>query len=184
MKKKKLKSRIAAGNRRYFSIVMLIKTKLVSRTTKFTQYKTLIRPDVTYCGETLSNKSINLLDRVEGVILRRILGSVCENGNWQRRKNGELFVLYKECSISSCTSIQRLKVIGHVMRMSEERVPHKLYSYVPDGVRQLGSPKGRWRNAVRRDLRQLRIPVTLTEDRERWLVAVEQAKGSSMRLLC
>ncbi|XP_066903488.1 uncharacterized protein [Halyomorpha halys] len=87
-----VKSRIAAGNRAYFSIVKLIKSRLVIRTTKFTLYKTLISPVVTYGGETwtLSNKSINLLDRLEGAILRRILGPVCENGNWRRRKNSEL----------------------------------------------------------------------------------------------
>ncbi|XP_066903602.1 uncharacterized protein [Halyomorpha halys] len=180
-----VKSRIAAGNRA-FSTVRLIKSKIVSRNTKFTLYKTLIRPVATYGGETwtLSNKSINLQDRFERVILRRILGLVCENGNWPRRKNIELFGLYKEWNISWYIRIQRLKWLGHVMRMREERVAHKLYRYVPDVVRQRGRPKGRWRDAVRRDLRQLRIPVTLTEDRERWLAAVEQAKGSFMRLLC
>ncbi|XP_066908582.1 uncharacterized protein [Halyomorpha halys] len=71
-----VKSRISAANRAYFSIVRLIKSRLVSRTTNFTLYKTLIRPVVTYGGETwtLSNKSINLLDRFERVILRRVLG--------------------------------------------------------------------------------------------------------------
>ncbi|XP_066901723.1 uncharacterized protein [Halyomorpha halys] len=80
-KEEEVKSRIAAGNGAYFSIVRLIKTKLVSRTTKFTLYKTLIRPIVSYDEETwtLSNKSINLLDRFERVIQRRILGPVCEN---------------------------------------------------------------------------------------------------------
>ncbi|XP_066907236.1 uncharacterized protein [Halyomorpha halys] len=89
------KSRIATGNRAYFSIVRQIKSKLVSRTTKFTLYKTLIRPVVTYGGETwtLSNRSINLLDRFERVILRRILGPVCENGNWRRRKKEPFWVL-------------------------------------------------------------------------------------------
>ncbi|XP_066904340.1 uncharacterized protein [Halyomorpha halys] len=151
-----VKSRIAAANRAYLSIVRLIKSRLVSRTTKFTLYKTLIRPVVTYGGKswTLSNKSINLLDRFERVILRRILGAVCQNGNWRRRKNGELFGLYKEC-ISAYIRIQRLKWLGHVMRMSEERVAHKLYSYVPDGVRQRVRPKGRWRDAVSRDLRKI-----------------------------
>ncbi|XP_066903471.1 uncharacterized protein [Halyomorpha halys] len=181
-----VRSRIYAGNRAYFSIIRLIKSKLVSRTTKFTLYKTLIRPIVTYGGGTwtLSNKNINLLDRFERVNLRKILRPVCENGNWRRRKNGELFGLYKECSISSYIRIKRLKWFGHVMRMSEERVAHKLYSYVPDGVRHCGRPKGRWRDAVRWDLQQLRIPVTLSEDRKSWLAAVEQAKGSFMRLLC
>ncbi|XP_066905643.1 uncharacterized protein [Halyomorpha halys] len=146
-----VKTKIAAGNRAYFFIVRLIKSRLTG---------------------------------LKRVILRRILGPVCENGNWRRRKNGDLFGLYKECSISAYIRIQRLKWLGHVMRMSEERVAHKLYSYVPDGVRQRGRPKGRWRDALRRDQRQMRIPVTLTEDRERWLAAVEQAKGSLLGLLC
>ncbi|XP_066903920.1 uncharacterized protein [Halyomorpha halys] len=154
-----VRSRIAAGNRAYFSIV----SKLVSRSTMFTLYETLIRPVVTYGGETwtLSNKRINLLDRFERVILRdRMREWYC-----RRRKNGELFGLYKECSISSYIRIQRLKWLGHVLKISEERVADKLYSYVPDGVRQRDRPKGRWKDDVRRDLRQLRIPVTFTEDR-------------------
>ncbi|XP_066903340.1 uncharacterized protein [Halyomorpha halys] len=75
-----VKSRIVAINRTYFSIVRLIKSR-VSSTTKITLYKTLIRPVVTYGGETwtLSNKSIILADRFERVILRRILRPVCEN---------------------------------------------------------------------------------------------------------
>ncbi|XP_066906415.1 uncharacterized protein [Halyomorpha halys] len=155
------------------------------RATKFTLYKTIIRPDFAHCRETwtLSNKSIDLLDRFERVILKRILEPVCENGNWRKRKNGKLFGLYQECSMSSSIRIQSLKWLDHVMRVSKERVTHIQDSYVPDGVRQRGRPKGRWRDAVRRDLRKLRIPVTLTEDIERWLAAVEEAKGSIMRLL-
>ncbi|XP_066901741.1 uncharacterized protein [Halyomorpha halys] len=129
----------------------------------------LIRPVVAYGGETwtLSNKSINLLDGFERGIPRRILGPVWENGNWRRRKNSKLFGRYKECSIFSYIRIQRLKWLGHIIRISEERVAHKLYSYVTDGVWQRDRPKDRWRDAVRRDLRQLRISVTLTEERKR-----------------
>lgn len=50
-------------------------------------------------------------------------------------KNSELFLLYKEISISSYIKIQRLKWLGHVMRISTERVASKVYVNIPDGVR-------------------------------------------------
>nr|XP_024219715.1 uncharacterized protein LOC112211741 [Halyomorpha halys] len=146
--------------------------------------KTLIRPIVTYGGETwtLCNDSINQLDRFERVIQRRIIGPVCENGNWRKRKNGELFGFYKECGFSSFIRIQRLKWLGHVMRISEKKVAHKLYINVPDGVCRRGRPKGRWRDGVEQDLKQLRIPVALTEDSEKegwWLLSSPRTASSA-----
>ena len=43
-----IKARIMAGNRSYYSVLPLLKSKVVSRTTKISMYKTIIRPVVLY----------------------------------------------------------------------------------------------------------------------------------------
>jgi len=46
-----IKTRIMAGNRSYYSVLPLLRTKAVSRTTKIRLYKTIIRPVVLYGSE-------------------------------------------------------------------------------------------------------------------------------------
>ena len=46
-----IKARIMAGNRSYYSVLPLLRSKAVSRTTKIIMYKTIIRPVVLYGSE-------------------------------------------------------------------------------------------------------------------------------------
>ena len=43
-----IKARIMAGNRSYYSVLLLLRSKAVSRTTKIRMHKTIIRPVVLY----------------------------------------------------------------------------------------------------------------------------------------
>jgi hypothetical protein len=43
-----IKIRIVAGNRCYFSLIKLLKPRVVARNTKVRMYRTIIRPLVTY----------------------------------------------------------------------------------------------------------------------------------------
>jgi hypothetical protein len=47
--------------------------------------------------------------------------------------------------------------LGHVERMSEDRVIKKLYMSRPEGRRSVGRPKMRWLDDVEEDLRKMRI---------------------------
>jgi hypothetical protein len=47
-----IQSRIAAGNRAYHAIKKLLTNKLLSKNSKMSVYKTIIRPVVTYGSET------------------------------------------------------------------------------------------------------------------------------------
>jgi hypothetical protein len=47
-----IKIRISAGNRCYFSLIKLLKSRAVARNTKVRIYRTIIRPVVTYVSET------------------------------------------------------------------------------------------------------------------------------------
>ena len=79
---KEIQRRILAGNRTYFAAISLFRSRLLSRATKITLYKTLIRPVVSYGAEawTLMKKEEQALLIFERKIFRRIYGPKYENG--------------------------------------------------------------------------------------------------------
>jgi len=70
----------------------VLKSRLLSRATKFPLYKALIRPVVTYGAETwtTTKKEEEALLIFERKIFRRIYGPKNENGEWKSRTNLEL----------------------------------------------------------------------------------------------
>jgi hypothetical protein len=59
-------------------------------------------------------------------VLRKIYGPVYDNGIWRIRTNKELMALYQELDIVAEIKKARLRWLGHVERMSEDRVIKKL----------------------------------------------------------
>jgi len=82
---------------------------------------------------------------------------VYDNGIWRIRTNKELMALYQELDIVAEIKKARLRWLGHVERMSEDRVIKKLYMSKPEGRRSVGRPKMRWLDDVEEDLRKMRI---------------------------
>jgi len=71
-----------------------------------------------------------------------------------------------------------LRWLGHVERMSEERVVKKLYQTTAEGSRSVGRPRLRWMDDVRKDLRRmgvtnLRISAHRRND---WKMVVKEAQ--------
>jgi hypothetical protein len=65
--------------------------------------------------------------------------------------------LYQELDIVTEIKKARLRWLGHVERMSEDRVIRKLYMSKPEKRRSVGRPKMRWLDDVEEDLRMMRI---------------------------
>ncbi|CAG9840105.1 unnamed protein product, partial [Diabrotica balteata] len=86
-KEKELEARIAEGNKKFGSLRALLNSKFVSRQGKLRIYKTVIRPTVTYAGETwtLNKKEEDTLETRERKILRRIFGGRKREDSWERR---------------------------------------------------------------------------------------------------
>jgi len=53
--------------------------------------------------------------------------------------------------------VQRIRWIGHIIRMDEERTMKRITVWRPDAVRRIGRPKLRWENDVREDLGEMKI---------------------------
>ena len=64
--KEEIRERIAATNRAYFALSKILRTRVVTQSTKFRLYKTLIRPVVPYGGESwiLNRSAVELLGRL------------------------------------------------------------------------------------------------------------------------
>jgi len=52
---------------------------------------------------------------------------------------------------------QRIRWIGHIVRMDEERMMKRITVWRPDAVRRIGRLKLKWENDVREDLGKMKI---------------------------
>ena len=96
-----------AGNRGYYSVLPLLRSKAVSRKTKIGMYKTIIRPVLLYGSEIWclkANDEINFCIW-ERKVLRKIFGPIYVAGYWRSRTNEEVRQLYGELDI--VTEIKR-----------------------------------------------------------------------------
>jgi len=50
-----------------------------------------------------------------------------------------------------------ISLFGYLHRISEERIVKKVYKWKPMLTRPLGSPKNRWEDDIRNDLKKLKI---------------------------
>ena len=93
------------ANRCYYGLSKQLKSKANSRQTKLTLYKTLILL-VLLCE-------------------RKIYGPICVDGEYRRRMNHELYQLFSDIDIVRRIELQRLRWLGHVVRMEEDATAQK-----------------------------------------------------------
>ena len=126
----------------------------------------------------MTNREEQILLTFERKILRTIFGPVLDQNRWRRRFNHELMELYREPDIGRFIKINRLRWLGHVQRMDENRIPKKLLKTKPEGKRSAGMPKVRWMDAASANLRTLGVSSleTLAADRSGWRNMLEKAK--------
>jgi len=73
---------------------------------------------------------------------------------------------------------KRLSWLGHVERMSNERVAKTICKWKPYATRLKGRPRVRWEDDVRNDLRKMGVTnwKQRTQERKQWKEIIEQAK--------
>jgi hypothetical protein len=77
----------------------------------------------------------------ERKVLKKIFGPICVAGYWRSRTNEEVRQLYGELDIVTEIKKGRFRWLGHVERMSVERVVKRLYQNTPEGSRSVGRPR-------------------------------------------
>jgi hypothetical protein len=97
----------------------------------------------------------------ENRVLRRIFGPKRDEvtGEWRKLHNEELHDLYSPPNIVRVIKSRRMRWVGHVARMGEERCVYRVLVGKPEGKRTLGRPKRRWEDNIRMDLQEVRFGV-------------------------
>jgi hypothetical protein len=80
-----------------------------------------------------------------------------EDGGWRRKTNGELTALYKDSNIVQYIKAQRIRCLGHVGKMPDQRYAKKTLLEVERGKKKRVIPKKKWLEAVTTDLRKLGV---------------------------
>ena len=133
----------------------LFRSKLLSRNVKLRLYKTLIRPVLSYGCEVWKLKANQLqqIEVFERKILRKIFGPVqVDIGEYRSRYNHELNDLINGHNIRRFVKAQRIKWLGHIIRMPETSTVRRVLEAKPGGKRRRGRPRRRWLDAVEEDL--------------------------------
>jgi hypothetical protein len=93
----------------------------------------------------------------ENRVLRRIFGPKRDEvtGFLRKLHNEELHNLYSSPSTSIISMIKprRMRWEGHVACMGEERDAYRIFVGKPEGKRPLGTPRHRWEDNMKMDLR-------------------------------
>ena len=74
---------------------------------------------------------------------------------WRKLHNEELSGLYSLPNVVRVVKSRRIRWTGHVARMGEGRVVHKVLVGKPEGKRPLGRPRRRWQDNIKMDLQEL-----------------------------
>jgi hypothetical protein len=149
-----------------------LSSRLISKKLKPKIYKTAILPVVLYGCEILS-LTLREEHRLR-VSENRVLtfGSKRDkDGSWRKLHNDELHSLYSLRDIVRVIKSRRMRWAGHVARMVERRDIFRVLVRRPKGKRPLGSPRRRWEDNIKMDLREIGIDganwIRLAQDRVR-----------------
>jgi hypothetical protein len=152
---KEIKRRIVTAQRSVFGLSHLLRAKSITRETKFTLYKTLIRPVAIYGSESwnTTKEEEEQLGVFERKVLRMIVGPKrMSDGQYLSRENNELYQIYKDLDIVAVVRHRRLAWAGHVVRREKDHPLRRVFEgEFRDGNRRRGRPKNSWRDAVNRD---------------------------------
>ena len=90
----------------------------------------------------------------ENRVLRRVSGPKRDEvtGEWRKLRNEELSDLYSLPNVVRVVKSRRMRWAGHVERMGEGTVVHRVLVSKPEGKRPLGRPRRRWEDNIKMDL--------------------------------
>ena len=90
-------------------------------------------------------------------MLRRVFGPKRDEvtGEWRKLHKEELMDLHSLPNIVRVVKSRRMRCAWHVARMGEGRGVHRVLMGKPEGKRLVGSPRRRWEDNIKMDLREV-----------------------------
>jgi len=114
----------------------------------------------------------------ENRVLRRVFWHKRDEvtGEWRKLHNEEHSDLYSLPNIVRVVKSRIMRWAGHVARIREGRGVHRVLVGKPEGKRQLGRPRRRWKDNIKMDLQEVGGAcgdwMGLVQDRDRWRALV------------
>jgi hypothetical protein len=114
----------------------------------------------------------------ENRVLRKIFGPKRDEvtGKWRKLHNEELNDLYTLTNIVRVVKSRRMRWAGHVARMGEDRVVHRVLVGKPERKRPMGRPRRKWEDNNKMDLQEVGVCrgnwMELAQDKDRWRALV------------
>ena len=150
---KDIKARLNKARCAFSRLKNIWKSKQYSLKTKVRIYNSNVKSVLLYGSECwrIVKRDINKVNAFHNSCLRRICNIFWPN----KISNNDLY------QKTGCTSIdleikkRRLRWLGHVLRMSPERIPKVALRWTPAGKRKRGRPKTTWRKTVESDLSEM-----------------------------
>ena len=97
-------------------------------------------------------------------------------GEWRKLHNEELSDLYSLPNIVRVVKSRRMRWAGHVVRLGERRVVHRVLVGKHEGKRPLWRPRRRWKDNIKIDIQEVGGScgdwMELAQDRDRWRALV------------
>lgn len=151
----------------------LWKRKQVSVETKIAIYRAAVLPVLLYGAEVwvLSVKESRRLEVFHRKCLRIILG-ITKRDHWTNEKVLEETSM---CEVGELVTRSRLRWLGHVVRMGEDRLPPRVLYGSMAGKGTRGKPAGRWKDMIAGDLKKREVIgwYDLAKDRKLWRTVVQ-----------
>ena len=157
-------------NKRVFS------NRDLSLQTRVMVYQVVCISSLLYCSDswTLYRRQLKLLERFHMFSLQKILGIT-----WRDKIPHRTILERTKCvSLENIVNRNRLRWVGHVARMTDNRLPKQLlYGEIATGERSAGGQLKRYKDAMKKTLKECHIPPnvleTVTQDRSVWRATVK-----------
>lgn len=121
-----------------------------------------------------------MLHIFERKVLRKIMCPDQDDNIWRNRFNAKIYNLFKASPVSEYIRLQRLRWVGHVARMEDERLPKRILNSQIHGKVPVGRPRKRWEVKVyegARDLLGVRVWKRVKGERQAWRQKLKVARA-------
>ena len=168
--KKDIQARLNKARGAFSRLRNIWRSKQYSQKTKIRLYNSNVKSVLLYGSECwrIIKSDVDKVNAFHNGCLRRIC-----NIYWPQKISNENLYKKTGCkNISIEIKIRRLRWLGLVLRMSQERIPKVALRWTPPGKRKRGRPKTTWRRTVMTELEEMGVTwgeaQAIAQDRPKW----------------
>lgn len=173
--KKDIQARLSKARGAFARLQPIWKSRQYHLRTKIQLYNSCVKSVLMYGSECwrVVKGDMNKISAFHNGCLRKICRIFWPN----KITNKELYTKTGCRDVVLEIKLRRLRWLGHVLRMENERIPKAALRWTPPGKRKPGRPKNTWRRTVEGELKEMKLTwgeaQRLAQQRDEWRRVVE-----------